>query len=106
MDYIKKTMMRANDFFEKGDKYSSSLKLVSSDPIGTGEHLVLQAEKLGLGTCWIGWFNIRRIRKFFNIPPKYKIVSLLSMGYYQSRPLRQRKRKSLEEIVWFNRLEK
>ena len=71
-----------------------------------GEHLVLQAEELGLGTCWIGWFNIRRTRKFFNIPRKYKIVSLLSMGYYQSRPSRQRKRKRLEEIFWFNRIEK
>jgi len=69
-----------------------------------GEHLVLQAEELGLGTCWIGWFNIRRTRKFFNIPRKYKVISLLSMGYYQSRPSRQRKRKRLEEIVWFNRL--
>jgi nitroreductase len=68
-----------------------------------GEHIVLQAEELGLGTCWIGWFNIRRTRKFFNIPRKYKIISLLSMGYYKSRPSRQRKRKKLEEIVWFNR---
>ena len=71
-----------------------------------GEHLVLQAEELGLGTCWIGWFNIRKTRKFFNIPRKYKIISLLSMGYYQSKPSRQRKRRRLEEIVWFNKLEK
>ncbi|MCK4556799.1 MAG: nitroreductase family protein, partial [Candidatus Aminicenantes bacterium] len=25
-----------------------------------GEHVVLQAQELGLRTCWIGWFNIRR----------------------------------------------
>ncbi len=25
-----------------------------------GEHFVLQAEELGLSTCWIGWFNIRK----------------------------------------------
>jgi len=37
-----------------------------------GEHLALQAEELGLGTCWIGWFNIRRARKFFKIPRKYR----------------------------------
>jgi nitroreductase len=35
-----------------------------------GEHVVLQAEELGLGTCWIGWFNVRKARKFLKIPRK------------------------------------
>jgi len=69
-----------------------------------GEHIVLQAEELGLGTCWIGWFNARRTRKFFNIPRKYKIMSLLAMGYYDKRPPAEKKRKKLEEIAWFNRI--
>ncbi len=69
-----------------------------------GEHIVLQAEELGLGTCWIGWFNPRKARKFFNIPRKYKIVSLLAMGYYEKRPPKEKKRKTLEEIAWFNRI--
>lgn len=69
-----------------------------------GEHIVLQAEELGLGTCWIGWFNTRKTRKFFKIPRKYKIVSLMAMGYYEKKPLRVKKRKKLEEIVWFNKL--
>ncbi len=70
-----------------------------------GEHMVLQAEELGLGTCWIGWFNTRKARKFFKIPHKYKVISLLAMGYYEKKPSRERKRKMLEEIVWFNRIE-
>lgn len=28
------------------------------------EHIVLKATELGLGTCWIGWFNEKRSRKF------------------------------------------
>jgi nitroreductase len=71
-----------------------------------GEHLVLQAEELGLGTCWIGWFNPRKARKFLKIPRKYKIVSLMVMGYYERKPSRERKRKKLEEIAWFNKIEK
>ena len=67
-----------------------------------GEHIVLQAQELGLGTCWIGWFNIRKVRKFFKIPKKYKIVSLIAMGYYEKKSLREKKRKKLEEIVCFN----
>lgn len=69
-----------------------------------GEHIVLQAEELGLGTCWIGWFNSRKARKILNIPRKYKIVSLLSMGYYEKKPSREKKRKSLEDIAWFNKI--
>lgn len=70
-----------------------------------GEHIVLQAEELGLGTCWIGWFNSRKARKVLNIPRKYKIVSLLSMGYYEKKPSREKKRKRLEDIAWFNKID-
>jgi nitroreductase len=70
-----------------------------------GEHFVLQAEELGLGTCWIGWFSVRKARKFFKIPRKYRIVSLLALGYYDKKPSREQKRKPLEEIAWFNKFE-
>jgi len=67
-----------------------------------GEHLVLQAQELGLGTCWIGWFNPRKVRKFLKIPRTYKIVSLISMGYPETYQLRPKKRHDLENIAWFN----
>jgi nitroreductase len=70
-----------------------------------GEHFVLKAEELGLGTCWIGWFNARAVRKFLKIPRKYRLVAMLSVGYPEKRPSREQQRKPLEEIAWFNRLE-
>jgi nitroreductase len=69
-----------------------------------GEHFVLKAEELGLATCWIGWFNVRRVRKVLRIPRKYKIVALFPLGYAASRPPSETKRKGLEEIAWFNRM--
>ena len=69
-----------------------------------GEHIVLQAEELGLGTCWLGWFNTRKTRRFFNIPKKYKIVSLMAMGYYKKKPLHEKKRRNIDEIAWFNEM--
>ena len=69
-----------------------------------GEHIALQAEEFGLGTCWIGWFNGRRTRKVLKIPRKYKIVSLMALGYYEKKAPGEKKRKSLEEIAWFNRV--
>ena len=70
-----------------------------------GEHLVLQAEELGLGTCWIGWFDVRAARRFFKIPRRYKIVSLISLGYAARRPPNERVRKPKEAIAWWNRFE-
>jgi nitroreductase len=70
-----------------------------------GEHIVLQAEELGLGTCWVGWFNPRKARKVLNIPRKYKIVSLLSLGYCETKPRKEKKRKRLEDIAWFNEID-
>ncbi len=70
-----------------------------------GEHIVLQAEELGLGTCWIGWFSLKKARRFFRIPRKYKIVAMMAMGYHDQTPQGEKKRKTLEEIAWFNRIE-
>ena len=67
-----------------------------------GEHFVLQAEEMGIGTCWIGWFNLRRARKLLRIPRSHKIVSLIAAGYYDTKPGREQIRKPLDEIAWFN----
>ncbi len=46
-----------------------------------GEHFVLAAESLGLGTCWIGWLNEKPVRKILGIPGRIRIISLISLGY-------------------------
>ena len=68
-----------------------------------GEHLVLQAQELGIGTCWIGWFNAKKAKKYFKLPPRRKVVSLIAMGYPASGATKNKKRLPLEEIVYFNR---
>jgi nitroreductase len=70
-----------------------------------GEHFVLQAEELGLGTCWVAWFNSRKARRVLNVPKKYKIISLLALGHYETRPQKEKKRKRLEDIAWFNEID-
>lgn len=37
------------------------------------EHFVLQAEDLGLGTCWIGWFNARAVKSVLEISHRKKM---------------------------------
>lgn len=51
-----------------------------------GEHFVLAAEAQGLGTCWIGWFNEKKVRKILNLPRSLKVLSLISLGYPAAPP--------------------
>jgi len=70
-----------------------------------GEHFVLQAEELGLGSCWLGWFDVRKARRFFKIPRRYKVAALISLGYAERKPSREQVRKPLAQIAWYNRFE-
>jgi nitroreductase len=68
------------------------------------EHFCLQAAELGLGTCMIGWFEEDKIKKLLHIPPEKSIGLLISVGYaVESYPLRTKIRKSMEEIVRYNK---
>lgn len=46
-----------------------------------GEHFVLAAEALGLGTCWIGWFDERAVQRILGLPRSQRVVSLLAVGW-------------------------
>ena len=67
-----------------------------------GEHFVLQAEELGLATCWIGWFNAKKARSILRAPVTHKVVALIAMGYGTSHIPSQQKRHDRNSIVWFN----
>ncbi len=69
-----------------------------------GEHFVLQAEELGLSTCWMGWFSARKARRVLKVPLKYNIVAFFPVGYAASRPPRETVRLPLAEVAWRNRV--
>lgn len=46
-----------------------------------GEHLVLAATELGLGTCWIGWIKPRVIGRIVGWPASVKPVVVITVGY-------------------------
>ena len=51
-----------------------------------GEHLVLQATELGLGTCWIGWIRPKLIRRIIGWPRTVLPVALISVGWPDEKP--------------------
>jgi len=68
-----------------------------------GEHFVLQAEELGLGTCWVGWFDEEAVKSTLNVPKDKKIDVLLALGYYsENSTSMEHNREPLEEIASFN----
>lgn len=69
------------------------------------EHICLAAHALGLGTCWMGWFDENSIRKALNIPDTIKVVGLTPLGYSDQEP-KARPRKELSEITFYNQWDK
>ncbi len=66
------------------------------------EHLILQAQEEGLGTCWIGSFEEEEVKAILNIPENVKVLALTPLGYPDEIP-RFRRRKSLDEIISYDR---
>ena len=64
--------------------------------------MMLQAQELGLGTCWVCWFDTAETKKAFRIPDNQEIFALLPLGYpaEESKPSSMHdSRKALEETV-------
>lgn len=66
------------------------------------DHMMLQAQALGLGTCWVGWFDPAKISEAFGLPENIEILDLLPIGYpaddCKPGPMHS-VRKSLDDIV-------
>ena len=65
------------------------------------EHLMLQAQEEGLGTCWVGAFDEEEVRSILQVPDGVKVLALTPLGYPDEKPV-PRRRKSLEEIVSYD----
>lgn len=95
-----------------------------------GEHIVLSATELGLGTCWVGWIDKKRVKAILGIPTIGEVVCLIVVGYPKNgsitssemsekfaevEPRQQQgeigigdiaanKRKSLDEIIFHDKI--
>ncbi len=67
-----------------------------------GDHLALQAQELGLGTCWLGWFNEEGVKKVLGLPEKTQVDILFSLGYPDDSPLPKKKRRNLDDIRYYH----
>ncbi len=80
-----------------------ALKQVIRDTAIAVEHAVLEAEALGLGPCWVAWYEQADVRPILGIPADKFVVAILPWGTLPR--LRERPRKKLDEIVMFEKWE-
>ena len=67
-----------------------------------GEHLVLSATEMGLGTCWIGWIRPPVLAKIVGWPTSVKPVVVITVGYAsdtEPAQLPATRRRPLSELV-------
>jgi nitroreductase len=76
-------------------------------------HICLAATALGIGSCFVGWFNTKKLGNMLGIPAHYEIALLLALGYPADQStdegignISSRPRKQFDEIVSYNRFGK
>lgn len=65
-------------------------------------HMMLAAENLGVGTCWVMHFNPAVLRAEFELPEYLEPVALMPMGYpaVDAAPIAMHsQRKAMDELV-------
>jgi nitroreductase len=65
-----------------------------------GEHMVLKATELGLGSLWVGWFDRKKAKKFLKLSKNESPEIIIAIGEKDENPQFRRKKK-FEEATTF-----
>ena len=79
--------------------------MVDIDATIVADHIVMQAEDLGLSSCWITYFDPKILRKEFSIPNELEAVAIISLGYSDTAKNPERHsgmRNSIDTMVFYN----
>ena len=81
--------------------FSKDTKYYIEDCSAATQNMLLAIEALGLGGCWVAGDKkdyIEEVRKIFNVPEGYKLVSMISVGY-PKKPQGPKNKKDLKEVL-------
>ncbi|MDD2636949.1 MAG: nitroreductase family protein [Bacteroidales bacterium] len=65
-------------------------------------HISLAATSLGLGSCIIGWFDEKAVKKLLNIPKSKRPMLIITLGYPSKSEIREKRRKEIGQVVSYN----
>ena len=80
------------------DAPDNIVKLVIRDTAVAVGFMTLQAQHMGLATCWTGWYGQREMRGALGISDEYYVSGILTLGYGAETPA-QRPRLAMEELI-------
>ncbi len=83
---------------ETGWKRHDRKSYVDVDVSIAMDHLILAAADQGLGTCWIGAFNVPATREVLGLPENVEPIAFTPLGF-PGDEARPKRRKPLEELV-------
>jgi nitroreductase len=63
------------------------------------DHMTLAAVELGLGSCWVGLFDEKKVKEILHIPDGIRVVELMPLGYPSDPAAINKKRLPLDRIV-------
>lgn len=66
-------------------------------------HIILQAQELGIGTCILGWFDEKKLKKILSVPFYKKIALVIALGRFDQRILPEKHFKSRNETISYNK---
>lgn len=50
------------------------------------QNILLAANDLGIGSCWIGAFDEKEVKKILEIPDNVRPLAIIPLGYYEKIP--------------------
>lgn len=80
------------------DSTGVNLKKIIRDTAVCIENMLLQATRLGLGTCWTGWYEQEPMKKVLELDERYYVVGVITVGYADENP-DVRPRKAMDELI-------
>ncbi len=86
--------------------FSKDTKYYLEDCSAATQNMLLAIEALGLGGCWVAGDKkdyAENIRKIFNAPDGYKLVSMITVGYPKKEKKPHAKR-SIKEVLHWDKL--
>jgi nitroreductase len=78
------------------------LKQIIRDTAIAIEHMLLEAEHLGLSTCWTALFKQDDVRPILDIPTDKFVCGIVTLGYADEAP-KQRPRRALNEMIKYEK---
>ncbi|MEG6585974.1 nitroreductase family protein [Dendrosporobacter sp. 1207_IL3150] len=69
------------------------------DTAAAAENMILAADALGIGSCWVGAFDERRVQQAVEAPPRLRAVAIICLGYSNEQNARSKERYRVADVA-------